>query len=178
MRSIVKIMIVITTLVLAATAGAQPRPGAPRPGAGGGGDGAAGADGSMITFVQNEQLARIFTAAKFKSSVEKLKNGVQIVKMEIWPDTYSAAYPIFCKNDGTECGGYQIFVNLGDTGVNDAWIQAWNARYSFVRTYMLSKDQQIFEFDEFTQGGVTSQNIALSAAVFKKVVEESSDFKP
>ena len=175
MRSIAKIMIIFTALLLAAPADAQPRPGGgtKKPGGEGG-----SAQGGLITFVQLEQLARIFSAAGIKSSVEKLQNGVQIVKMEIWPDTYSAALPSNCKDDGTQCGGYQIFVNLGDTGVNDAWLQAWNSRYLFVRTYKLDNGAQIFRWDGLTRGGVTPDNIALSAVIFKNIVEQATDFKP
>jgi hypothetical protein len=171
MHAVAQIMIVFTALVFAATASAQPRPG----GGGGGGD---SAPGGVITFVQHELLARIFNGAGIKSSVERLKDGGQIVKMQIWPNTYSAAVPIFCKKDGSECGGYQIFVNLGNTGVNDAWMKAWNRRYFFVRTYQLDNGEQIFLVEDITQGGVTAQNIAFSAAVFKQIVEESTDFKP
>jgi hypothetical protein len=172
MRAIARIMIVLTALVFTAAAGAQPRPG------GGGAGGGSGAQGGLVTFVQHELLARIFNEAGIKSSVEKLKNGGQVVKMQIWPNTYSAAYPIFCKNDGTECGGYQVFVNLGNTSVSDAWIKAWNAKYVFVRTYKLDNGEQIFQLDEITQGGVSPRNIAFSVAVFKQIVEESTDFKP
>jgi hypothetical protein len=175
MRAIAKIIIVLTALVFTATAGAQPRPGG---GGGGGGGGGAGAQGGLVTFIQLDLLARIFNDAGIKSAVEKLKNGGQIVRMQIWPNTYSAAAAIYCKKDGTECGGYQLFVNLGKTDVNDAWMKAWNAHYVFVRTYKLDNGEQIFQLDEITQGGVSPQNIAFSVAVFKQIVEESTDFKP
>jgi hypothetical protein len=172
MRAVAQVVIVLTALVLAAPVGAQPRPG------GGGGGGGGGTPSGVITFVNHEVLANIFNSAGIKSSVDKLKDGGLIVRMQIWPNTYSAAVPIFCKKDGTECGGFQLFVNLGNTNVNDAWIKAWNRHYFFVRTYKLDNGEQIFLLEDITQGGVTPQNIAFSVAVFKQIVEESTDFKP
>jgi hypothetical protein len=179
MRATAKIVLVFMVFAFMAAAGAQPRPGGGGGGTtGGAGGSGAGTQGGLVTFVQHELLARIFNDAGIKSTVENLKNGGRVVKMQIWPNTYSAAYPIFCKKDGTECGGYQIFVNLGNTNVSDPWMKSWNAKYVLVRTYKLDNGEQIFQLDEITQGGVTPQNIALAAAVFKQIVEESTDFKP
>jgi hypothetical protein len=184
MRFSTKAILVVASLALAATASAQPRPGGggPKPpggGGGGGGSGGGGAPaGALINSAENEQLAQLFNAANFKSAVVELKNGNHVVKIEFWPGVYSGAYPIFCT-EGKDCLGYQIFVNLGgDSGVDQAWLDAWNRSWPYVRAYKLQSGELIFQADVLVRGGVTPQYIQNTASVFKTIVDKSSDFKP
>jgi hypothetical protein len=181
MRFTVRALVVTASLVLAAAAVAQPRPGGggprpPTPPPPGGGD---GAPGGMIVKINAEQLAQLFTEAGFPSKVID-NNKTHMVQTQFWTeDVFSGAIPEACDDDGSGCHVFKIFANLGaDAGITDAWINAWNSRYWFARAYKLDNGALIFAFDVPLWTGLTPDYIKTAAAMFKKSVDESTDFKP
>ena len=182
MRFTMKAILVAASVVLAAAASAQPRPGG-RPGGGGGGGGGGppggGAPGGMIAKIQAEQIAQLFTAAGFRSKVID-NNNTRMVQSEFWgADVFAGAIPEACAKDGSGCGAFKIFANLGtDSGVDDAWVAAWNNTWLYVRAIKLDNGALVFAWDVALLTGVTPDYIKASAQLFKAIVDASSDFKP
>jgi hypothetical protein len=181
MRFTTKAILVVASLVLAATASAQPRPGGGAPKAPGGGAPApgGGAPGGLIVKIQAEQIAQLFNEAGFRSKVID-NNKIHMVQTEFWSDqVFSGAIPGGCEKDGSGCHWMQLFANLGtDSGVDQAWMDAWNGRWYGVRVHKLDNGAVVFYFDVPMLSGVTPDYIKAAGAVFKAIVDASTDFKP
>jgi len=183
MRLSMKAILVVASIALAAAASAQPRPGGggPKPGGGGGGGGSPGGGGApagLIVNAQVEQLAALFNEAGFRSTVVQ-KQGGKVVQTEFWSaDVFSGAYPVHCEKDGP-CHGYKLFANLGrDSGVDEAWLDAWNSRLVYVRAFKLPSGELIFAWDVPVLTGVSPDYVKLTATLFKTIVDLATDFKP
>ena len=179
MRFATRAILVVAAVILATAAGAQaPRPGGgPRTGGGNEGGGGGGAPGGLIAQFDPDQIAQAITAAGFPSKVV-LNNKVRMVQTGFWGDEiFSGAYGVYCNDKGA-CGGLKMFANTGKSSVGADWINAWNNRYFFVRTYQTDKGDLVFFWDVLLVGGVSPNNIAATATVFKSIVDQSTDFKP
>jgi hypothetical protein len=182
MRIVTKTVLALLVLVLAVAADAQPRPGGGRGPAGGGGGGGGGggnaSGGGLIVKVQAEQLAQLMKEAGFPSKV--VDNNGKMVQSTFWSDQiFSGIIPQACEKDGSGCHSFKLFANFGkENGIDQAWIDAWNNTYFYVRTYKLKDGQLIFEWNVALLNGVTPDYIKLAAAFFKSTVDESTDFKP
>jgi hypothetical protein len=177
MRLAMKTILVVAAVVYAATAHAQPKPGGGggHPPSGGGG----GAPAGMIVKLKAEQIAQLFNDAGFQSKVVD-NDGTHMVVTGFWSDqVFSGAIPQSCEKDGSGCHAFKLFANLGsDTGVSQAWIDAWNNNWLFVRAYKLENGSLIFAWDVALLTGVTPDYVKTTAKLFKTIVDESSDFKP
>ncbi len=133
----------------------------------------------MIVKVLPAQIAQLFNDAGFKSKVIK-NDQTEMVQTIFWSeDVFSGAIPQACEKDGSGCHAIEIFANLGsDSGVDDAWINAWNAQKLYVRAFKSDKGDLIFELDVGLFSGASAEYIKNCAQVFKRVVDTSSDFKP
>jgi hypothetical protein len=178
MRFAIKATLAVAAVVFAATAHAQPRPGGGgggHPPSGGGG----GAPAGMIVKLKAEQIAQLFNDAGFQSKVVD-NDGTHMVVTSFWSDqVFSGAIPQSCEKDGSGCHAFKLFANLGaDTGVSQAWVDAWNNNWLFVRAYKLENGSLIFAWDVALLTGVTPDYVKTTAKLFKTIVDESSDFKP
>ena len=88
-----------------------------------------------------------------------------MVLVAFWNDQiFSGAIPQACEKDGSGCHSFKLFANLGkDTGVDQAWINAWNNSYYYVRAFKLQDGQLIFEWNVALLTGVTPDYIKLAA---------------
>jgi hypothetical protein len=175
MRLTVSATLFLSVSLLAAAASAQPRPGGsgtakPAP--------ATTADNALIAQYDADQLAKLFTAAGFSSKVVTTKDNQRIVQAQFWPNTPSGAEPAYCKNDGSTCNAYKLVAIINnETSIGDAWTDAWNAKYYFVRAYKDGNDL-VFTWDVLLYPGVSADYIKTTATVFKSIVDDSTDFKP
>ena len=184
MRSLTRAMVLMVALIFAGAAAAQPRPGGGG-GGGGGGPAAPSAPGGLIHQFNAEQIAQIFNAAGFPSQVadDKIndKKTIRIVVTHFWgnDNTFGGAFPEACSQDNPNvCQAMQIFVNLGKTGVDSKWVNAYNATYLYVRAYQYDDGSLVFVFDFPLVPGVTPDFIKTAVTVFKAAVDASADFKP
>ncbi len=181
MRLTTKAILVMASLVIAVAAGAQPRPGGGKPPGGGppGGGGGGGAPTGTIIKIQADQIAQLFNDAGFRSKVID-NNNTHMVQTEFWSDqVFSGAIPQACEKDGSGCHGYKLFANLGtDSGVDQAWVDAWNSSWLYVRAVKLKNGALIFYWDVALLTGITPDYVKGSAVLFKAIVDASSDFKP
>jgi hypothetical protein len=178
MRLLTGAVLIVAAIAIATAADAQgPRPGGQRPGGGGGGGG--GANSSAVVGFNPDQIAQLFNAAGFKSQVIE-NNKAKMVQTQFWPDAndiFSGAFGIYC-NDKNQCAGMTTFANLGKVDAATAeWLNAWNNKYYFVRTYVTKDGNLIFDWDTLLVN-VSPDDIVLMAKVFKQIVDQSSDFKP
>jgi hypothetical protein len=169
--------LVLVALVLTVSAHADPKPGGPRPGGGGPSPGGGNAPSGLVVNVQPEQMAQILTQAGFQSKAVD-NGGTHMVRSLFWSeDIFSGLIPEVCDKDGP-CHAYKLFANLGkDSGVNQAWIDAWNSRWLYVHA-TLSDGSLIFAWDVAVLTGVTPEYVASTAKLFVAIVNESTDFKP
>ena len=56
-------------------------------------------------------------------------------------------------------------------------MNAWNNKYYFVRAYVTSDGNLIFDWDMLLVSA-SPDEIVLMAKLFKQIVDQSSDFKP
>ena len=176
MRLTLSATLLLTAAVFATAASAQPRPGG-----GGGGSSkpaTATADNALISAYNADQLAQLFTAAGFTSKVVVTKDNQKIVQIQFWPNTPSGVESAYCKKDGSACNAYKLVAIISnETNINDAWTDAWNAKYYFVRSYKDGKDL-VFTWDVLLYPGVSADYIKTTATIFKSIVDDSTDFKP
>src|ERR1700730_7654047 len=177
MRFLTGAILMVAAIAFAAAASAQgPRPGGgPKPGGGGG-----TATGATVAGFNPDQVAPLFNAAGFKSQVVE-NNKTKMVQTLFWPDAkdiFSGAFGIYCNDKGQQCGGMTTFANLGKVDAADAaWVNAWNNKYYFVRAYITSDGNLIFDWDTLLVNA-SPDEIVLMAKLFKQIVDQSSDFKP
>jgi hypothetical protein len=181
MRFTTRAVLMVAALAFAAAATAQPRPGGgpgPKPPAGGGPN-PGSAPGGLIVKLQAEQIAQLFNESGFQSKVVD-NNNIHMVQTLFWTDqVFSGAIPQACDKDGSGCHAFKIFANLGpETGVSQAWIDAWNNDWLYVRVYKAKDGSLIFSWDVALLTGVTPDYVRTSAKLFKSIVDDSSDFKP
>lgn len=178
MGMVTRTVLALLLLAVAVAADAQPRPGGGRGPSGGGGGGGGGTSGGLIVKIQAEQLAQLMKDAGFPSKV--IDNNGKIVQSVFWNDQiFSGIIPQGCEKDGSGCHSLKLFANLGkDTGTDQAWLDAWNSSYFYVRAYKLKDGQLIFEWNIALLNGVTPDYIKLAATFFKSTVDEFTDFKP
>jgi Putative bacterial sensory transduction regulator len=178
MGIVARAILVVAALAIVAAAYAQPRPGGRGPSGGGGGGGGGGAPGGLIVKIQAQNLAQLMNDAGFASKL--IDNSGPVVLVAFWNDQiFSGAIPQACEKDGSGCHSFKLFANLGkDTGVDQAWINAWNNSYYYVRAFKLQDGQLIFEWNVALLTGVTADYIKLAAIAFKSAVDESTNFKP
>ena len=172
-------IVIIAAIAFATAVSAQaPRPGGgPKPGGGGGGGGTPA--GAAVVGFNPDQIAQLFNTAGFKSQViENNKN--KMVQTTFWGDSsdiFSGAFGIYC-NDKGQCAGMTVFANLGKVdAVDAAWVNAWNNRYFFVRAYLNKDGNLIFDWDALLMN-VSTDDVVLTAKIFKQIVDQSTDFKP
>jgi hypothetical protein len=178
MRFLKGAILIVAAIAFAAAASAEgPRPGGgPKPGGGGG---TGGATGATVTGFNPDQIAQLFNTAGFKSQVVD-NNKTKMVQASFWDanDIFSGAFGIYCNDKGQQCGGMTTFANLGKVGSADAaWVNAWNNKYYFVRAYITSDGNLIFDWDTLLVNA-SPDEIVLMAKLFKQIVDQSSDFKP
>ena len=108
-----------------------------------------------------------------------IDNNGPVVLVAFWNDQiFSGAIPQACEKDGSGCHSFKLFANLGkDTGVDQAWINAWNNSYYYVRAFKLQDGQLIFEWNVALLTGVTPDYIKLAAIAFKSAVDEFDQFQ-
>jgi hypothetical protein len=177
MRIVARAVLVVVALAVAAAAYGQPRPGGRGPSGGGGGGG--GAPAGLVVKIDAQKLAQLMNDAGFASKVID-NGGVTVVLVTFWNDQiFSGAIPQACEKDGSGCRSFKLFANLGkDTGVDDAWINAWNRSYYYVRAFKLPSGELVFEWNVALLTGLTPDYIKLAALAFKSAVDDSTDFKP
>jgi hypothetical protein len=164
-------------MLFAATANAQPRPGGGGHSPSGGGGSSAG---GLIIKIQADQVAQLLNDAGFPSKVIETKNGDHMVVSAFWNDQiFSGAIPEACEKDGSGCHAVMLFANLGkDTGVDEAWLDAWNKSYWYTHVFKLDSGELVFYWHVGLLTGVTPDYIKLAAKLFKANVDASTDFKP
>jgi hypothetical protein len=173
-------LLMVATLVFSGVAVAQPRPGGgPKPPGGGSGPSGGGAPAGLIVKLQAEQIAQLFSEAGFQSKIID-NNNTHMIQTLFWTDqVFSGAIPEACEKDGSGCHAFKVFANLGpDTGVSQAWIDAWNNNWLYVRASKTQDGSLIFTWDVALLTGVTADYVRVSAKLFKTIVDSSSDFKP
>ncbi len=121
-------------------------------------------------------MAQIFSAAGFQSKVIN-NNKLTMVQAVFWtPDIFGGAIPQSCEKDGG-CRAFKIFANLGKSSVGQAWVDAWNSSWLYVRAYF-SNGELIFSWDVGMFSGVTQEYLVTEIKTFKGIVDQSTDFKP
>ena len=171
-----KAAIVFAAITISTVANAQPRPG-------GGGSTPAPASAptttsGLITVYDANQIAQLFTAAGFPSSVSVGSDKVPYVQVQFWPNTVAGVAPGYCNKDGTNCNAYKLIAIISnETSIGDAWTDAWNGYYYFVRAYKDGTDLY-FTWDILLAPGVTPDYIKTTASIFKSIVDDSTNFKP
>ena len=124
------------------------------------------------------QMAQLMTAAGFQSQVINNKK-VEMVRTIFWnaDGIFSGAIPMGCEKDGSGCGSYKIFANLGKSAVGEKWVSAWNSSWPFVRAYIASDGSLIFTWDVPLLTGATPAYVESAVQLFKLIVDKSTDFK-
>jgi hypothetical protein len=131
----------------------------------------------LITKVTAQQVAQLISGAVSGTTITpQIKpgdNGTAIVTFPVWGNqVYSAVSLENCATDNSGCYTLEFFANFGkQPSITQAWINAWNNSFYTVRVSILSNGELIF-------GGVTADYITTYAGFFKKVVDNSSTFKP
>jgi len=168
-----KYALVVFLITFAAAAIAQPRPGGgatPTP--------PAATAGGLISAYNADQLAQLANDAGFTAKVVVTKDNQRLVQIQFWPNTVSGAQGSFCKKDGGPCDAYQLVAIIpNETNIASSWTDAWNSKYYFVRSYKDGTDL-VFAWDVLLNPGVSADYIKATLAVFKTIVDDSTNFKP
>ena len=177
------LMSLCAALLLSTAAGAQIV--IPNGGSSGGPPAPAPANsGGLITKITPQQVVPLITNAvsgvKISPQIKPGDNNTAVVTFPVWGDqVYSGISVENCEKDNSGCYVLEFFANFGQQStINAAWMNAWNGQFYATRVYSLASGEVVFSADLMILSGVTPNYITGFAGFFKKVVDESSTFKP
>ena len=85
--------------------------------------------------------------------------------------------PYDCKAQG--CSSIQFWTGFSaDAFLNLAFVNAWNTQWRFAKANLDSQGNLVFTSDLFLDGGVTAENIKMSAGLFDYLLGELNQFNP
>jgi len=133
------------------------------------------AGGAAISRIQPDKLAAILTAAGYPSEVQSDNSGSYVAT------TMSGftvlVFPYDCKAQG--CSSIQFWTGFtADPTFTLEFVNAWNTQWRFAKANLDNEGNFIFTSDLFLDGGVTAENIKLSAGLFDYLLGELNQFNP
>jgi hypothetical protein len=139
---------------------------------------AVAAPGGVIQKVTAEQVLLLLNELGFSSRIASGENNTQFIVSQFWnAQVYSGVFLEQCDRGG--CYVMRFFVNMGkDQGMDQAWMNGWNARMLMVRAARLPDGNAVLMMDASVRGGVTTDYVKLAAQNFISVVNSSANFKP
>ena len=138
----------------------------------------------LITKATPQQVAQAISGAvsgtKITPQIKPGNDGTSIVTFPVWGDqVYSAVSLENCEKDNSGCYVLEFFANFGkQPSIDQAWINGWNNQYYAARVSPLPNGEIVFSADLMVLNGVTPDYITSFAGFFKKVVDNSSTYKP
>jgi hypothetical protein len=142
------------------------------------------APAGLITKVTPQQVVQLVSAAitgiTITPQIKPGDNGTSVVVFPVWGDqVYSGVALQNCEKDNSGCYVLTFFANFGkQPTINQAWINGWNSNFFQVHAYTLSTGEVVFSSDLMILSGVPPEYITSYASFFKKVVDNSSTYKP
>ncbi len=68
--------------------------------------------------------------------------------------------------------------SAADPSLNLEFVNAWNTQWRFAKANLDNEGNLVFTSDLFLDGGVTAENIKLSAGLFDYLLGELNQFNP
>jgi hypothetical protein len=138
----------------------------------------------LITKATPQQIAQLISGAvsgtQITPQIKPGNDGTSVVTFPVWGDqVYSAVSLENCEKDNSGCYVLEFFANFGkQPNIDQTWINGWNNQYYAARVAPLPSGEIVFSADLMVLNGVTPGYITSFAGFFKKVVDNSSTFKP